>query len=71
VKEIGVQSWGKFSWWRDREIGKIGNVRGVNNIRKTSLEFTVFIGKGGKLPVILQRTDSRKDAKIAKNKMDE
>lgn len=38
---------------------------------KTSLEFTVFLGMCGNLPVLLQRTDSRKDAKIAKKIMDE
>jgi hypothetical protein len=40
-------------------------------MRKTSLEITVFLGKGGNLPAILQRTDSRKDAKIAQKGMDE
>jgi hypothetical protein len=39
-------------------------------IGKTSLEFTIFLGKSGNLPVILLRTDSRKDAKIAKKRMD-
>jgi hypothetical protein len=38
---------------------------------KNSLEFTVFLGKGGNLLVILRRKDSRKDTKIAKKKMDE
>jgi hypothetical protein len=39
-------------------------------IGKTSLEFTIFLGKSGNLPVILLRTDSRKDAKIANKRMD-
>ena len=38
---------------------------------ETSLECTVFFSKGDNLSVKLQRTDSRKDAKIAKKRMEE
>ena len=41
------------------------------HLNKTSLEYTVFLGKGSNLPIILQRTGSRKDAKIAKKRVDE
>jgi hypothetical protein len=40
------------------------------SVCKSSLEFTCIFGKSDNLPVILQRTDSRKDAKIAKKRMD-
>jgi hypothetical protein len=35
--------------------------------RKTRLEFTVTLGKGGNFLVILKRTDSRQGAKIAED----